>query len=125
MTTRADRFIIVFFLLGAVFALIFLNLAVYSVEPSAIVISVDGREFARYTPDELGEPRQVEVRSEYGYNLVEVSSEGARVLEASCPDKSDVHSGMISKSNQVIICAPNRVSIRIVGGSDDVDGVAY
>lgn len=123
--TRADRFIILFFLLSSVLALVFLNFGVFSDKPESIVISVDGEEYARYRLSELNEPEQIAVKTEYGYNLVEVSGAGARVLDASCRDKLDVHMGMIDRSNQVIICAPNRLSVRIVGGLDDVDGVAY
>ncbi len=123
--TKADRFIIVLFIVSAAAALVFLNFAVYSGEPVSVVISVAGKEYAKYALDDIDEPMSVEVDTEYGSNLIEISHDGARVIEASCRDKLDVKAGMITKSNQVIVCAPNKLSVRIVGEENEVDGVAY
>ena len=51
---------------------------------------------------------------------------GARVTEASCPDKTDIQSGKITKPGQMIVCVPNRVTVRILGKNRvTVDKVTY
>ena len=71
-------------------------------------------------------PKKIEVRSEFGYNLVEVDSSGARVLEASCPDKLDVKFGKIREAGEIIVCLPNKLTIEIVGGQGEleIDGIS-
>ena len=46
---------------------------------------------------------------------VEIKDGGVRVSHSTCPDKVCVRSGRISKSGESIICAPNRVAIKISG----------
>ncbi len=60
-----------------------------------------------------------------GYNKVRIQDEYVDVVEADCPDKVDVLQAPINKDswNKSIICAPNRLVIRIVGGETQVDGI--
>jgi hypothetical protein len=54
---------------------------------------------------------------EFGINNDQVTSENGEIYieESDCPDKVCVRSGRISKSGEGIICAPNRVAIKING----------
>lgn len=101
------------------------GLAAFGKTSEYAVICVDGEEYARYALVEISGQKTIEVTSEYGTNVVELSSNGARVTEASCLDKLDVKCGAISRAGQVIVCAPNRFSLRIEGGSSAVDMVTY
>jgi hypothetical protein len=48
------------------------------------------------------------------------------MVDASCPDKKDVKIGKITKTRQMIICAPNRVSVKLGGNTKlQVDKVSY
>lgn len=89
------------------------------------VICVDGREYAAYRLSDIRKTETVEVKTQFGTNTVELTKNGARVIEASCRDKYDVKCGAVTKAGQVIICAPNRFTLRISGGESAVDRVTY
>ncbi len=99
---------------------------VFGEQPESVTIFVDGKEYASYNLAEISGVKKVEVNTELGHNTIEISSDGARVTEASCPDKTDIQSGKISKPGQMLVCVPNRVTVRITGKSEaKVDKVTY
>ncbi|MDR1043272.1 MAG: NusG domain II-containing protein [Clostridiales Family XIII bacterium] len=67
----------------------------------------------------LDEDREFEVSRDGTYNLVEVSGGKIRVAEADCPDKTCVHTGAKGRAGDLIVCLPNRLQIKIKGGSED------
>jgi len=74
-------------------------------------IYADGK--LRYTLS-LSEERQVEVEG----CTVKIENGAASVVSASCPDKVCVRSGKISKAGEIIMCVPNRVSVKIDGDAE-------
>ena len=59
-----------------------------------------------------------------GYDVVQVDGTRVRVREADCPDKLCVKMGWISRPPQQIVCVPNHVVVRVIGGKpDDVDAI--
>lgn len=50
-----------------------------------------------------------------GTNHLVIKNKEAYVTEASCPDKVCIHQGKIHSSTEMIVCLPNRFSVRIVG----------
>ena len=49
---------------------------------------------------------------------------GLCVLESDCPNQDCVHSGVITRAGQSIVCLPARIVIELHGGSGDgVDAV--
>lgn len=74
------------------------------------VIEVNGKIFAEYNMDALAEEKIVDV---YGKNKVRITSEYAEVIYADCPDKRDVKQGKISKSGQIIVCMPNKMTVTV------------
>lgn len=50
-----------------------------------------------------------------GTNHLVIKNQEAYVTEASCPDKVCIHQGKIHSSTEMIVCMPNRFSVRIVG----------
>ena len=54
---------------------------------------------------------------------VEIHDGCVRVAYSGCPDQVCVHSGWLSKSGQTAACVPAGVSVRVLGGSQQVDGV--
>lgn len=66
--------------------------------------------------------RVVEIRTENGYNRIEIKNGRIAVTEADCPDHYCVDRGFCSGGVQ-IVCLPNRLVIRFVG-EGNLDGVA-
>lgn len=54
---------------------------------------------------------------------VKLSDGKVSVSSATCPDKVCVRTGEISKSGEIIVCVPNRVSVKI-SGEEEFDAVA-
>ncbi len=82
------------------------------------VIEVDGEIFGRYP---MKESITVDVN---GKNTVEITESYVRVIYADCPDKSDVKQGKIENGGQVIVCLPNKMTVRIEGGKTEYDAVS-
>ncbi len=58
-----------------------------------------------------------------GYKGVVFSvKEGAiAFISSDCPDKICVRTGYIKNRGQSAVCLPNRLTVRIVGGDEDID----
>lgn len=111
-------------LLSFVFYLIF-SFAVFAESPQKAEVFVDGKIYASYNLTEIKDKKVVEIKTKYGKNTLELAKDGVRVLDATCPDKNDVKSGKITKSNQMIICIPNRFFVKLSDGIKKVDRVTY
>ena len=89
-----------------------------AVEEDMVIISVDGKEYARVP---LSKPRTVTVEQQNGcVNVVEVSGRGAVMLSSTCDNQLCVGMGEVTVDNwetrpnqQFIICLPNRVSVEL------------
>ena len=46
---------------------------------------------------------------------VSLSDGKVRVVSSTCPDKVCVRTGEISKTGEIIVCVPNRVSVKMTG----------
>lgn len=89
-----------------------------AVEEDMVIISVDGKEYARVT---LSKPRTVTVEQQNGcVNVVEVSGRGVVMRSSTCDNQLCVGMGEVTVDNwetrpnqQFIICLPNRVSVEL------------
>ena len=50
-----------------------------------------------------------------GHNVLVIKDGMAYMKEASCPDGLCIHQGKISRSEQSVVCLPNRIVIQIEG----------
>lgn len=126
MVTVWDKIIIATLLSMALIIYLLFAGFIFGEQPETVVIFVDGKEYASYNLAEISGIKNVEINTELGHNTVEITSDGARVTEASCPDKTDIQSGKISKPGQMLVCVPNRLTVRIIGKSGaKVDKVTY
>ena len=117
MIKKNDVFIAVIVMLVSI-AGYFLTGAALAGENKKVVIESEGKLFAEYSMDEM---RQVDVK---GHNTVEITPEYVRVIYADCPDKTDVKQGKISSPGSIIVCMPNKMTVRIVGESE-IDAISY
>ena len=94
-------------------ALTLLNRPMTVVDEDMVIISVDGKEYARVP---LSKPQTVTVAQKDGsVNVVEVSDHGAVMLSSTCDNQLCVEMGEVTVDNweyrpnqQFIICLPNR-----------------
>lgn len=77
------------------------------------VVYVDGEEVYRYSLSLDGE---YELNG--GTNVLVIESGKAYMKFADCPDKKCVNMGKKSLSGESIVCLPNRVEVRILGGEE-------
>ncbi len=56
-------------------------------------------------------------------NRLEVRRGAVRMVWADCPDQICVHQSWSSSPAKPIVCLPNRVTVLLVGGNGEVDGV--
>jgi hypothetical protein len=95
-----------------------LNRPMTVVDEDMVIISVDGKEYARVP---LSKPQTVTVAQKDGsVNVVEVSDHGAVMLSSTCDNQLCVEMGEVTVDNwefrpnqQFIICLPNRVSVEL------------
>ena len=57
-------------------------------------------------------------------NTVVIKNHAVSVSYADCPDKICKNHKSISKSGETIVCLPNKVTVTVEGGENDIDGVA-
>lgn len=83
------------------------------------VLEVEGTETARRELAALDRPETLSVTGANGVELtVEFSREGARVLSASCPDKTCQRTGLLTKAGECAVCLPGRAVLRLEGGGE-------
>lgn len=92
--------------------------------PLTATVSLDGETIGVYSLAALREELLLSPEG-LSYPLtIRLTSDGAEVIESSCPSLDCQHTGHISRSGESIICLPNKLVIRLSGGSDDgVDAV--
>lgn len=78
-------------------------------------VYLDGRLTAELPLDRDGSFQAVGAYT----NTVTVRDGAVAVTASDCPGSDCVHSGWISSAGRSIVCLPNRMEIRIVGGSSD------
>ena len=88
-------------------------------QPEAIQIFQNNQLIAEYP---LQNDNRIVVQGEY-CNIVEISDGRVAITESDCPGTDCVHSGWIGQAGRSIVCLPNKVEVRIVGTSNDVDFV--
>ena len=99
-------------------ALTLLNRPMTVVDEDMVIISVDGKEYARVP---LSKPQTVTVAQKDGsVNVVEVSDHGAVMLSSTCDNQLCVEMGEVTVDNweyrpnqQFIICLPTRVGVEL------------
>ena len=83
---------------------------------ASVEVTVDGKVYGTYPIDEDDE---IPIRKDgKTTNLLVIKDGKADVTEADCPDKLCVHQKAISKTNETIVCLPDKVVITIENGED-------
>ena len=87
-------------------------------EGDTVEVSVDGEVFGEYS---LSIDREVEIKTELGYNLLVIKNGEAEVEIASCPDGICSAHRPISKEGESIVCLPNKVVVTVRASEGDLE----
>lgn len=58
-----------------------------------------------------------------GHNVIVLSGKSARMASADCRDQVCVRTGTLTRAGQVAVCLPNRVVLKIMGESGEIDAI--
>lgn len=90
--------------------------------PDKAVVRAAGRVVAELP---LAQARLLEVDGPLGVTLVEIEPGRARVASDPGPRQYCVRQGWLTRAGAVAICAPNQVSLSLVGGAVEFDSLNY
>lgn len=114
--------VILVLIVGSVF-LLFNNLKSSGGENLVAEIQINGEHYK--TVDLTEEMQLIDIKSKYGHNIVQISNNGAEMIESDCPNHVCEETGFINKPNEMIVCLPNRLSVEIKGFKKvDIDGIS-
>lgn len=123
--TRSDLRLILVLLLAAAGAWVMWSFGPLSGRQLVAVVRVDGRVVARL-PVTGPDMRVTPVTIPRGQALIEHGQGKVRVLPLppeTCPRGICWRTGWISRTGQMIVCLPNRMTVTLEGGETDVDTV--
>lgn len=86
-----------------------------------VQIQVDGKPYAIYS---LAENQTIEITGHGHTNKITIKDGTVQMAYSDCKNQICVHDGSISKTNQSIVCLPNKVLIEIVGGEEEFDAIS-
>lgn len=73
----------------------------------------------------LDRERELSITGSRGQSRIAVRPGGVRFLSSPCRGKHCIHSGWLEQAGDFAACLPNGVSLTILGGDDDYDGIGY
>lgn len=126
--TRWDRYLIIFVIIVSLLGLYYVKNLTVNNDTRYILIKVNGKEYKKISMDSSLVGKTLDIRTEFGYNKIEIGENSVRVIEADCPDKLDVKQGWISNPNEVIVCLPNRLVVEIISEKEnetEIDQISY
>lgn len=86
-----------------------------------VQIEVDGQPYAVYS---LAENQTVEITQHGHTNKITIKDGTVQMSYSDCKNQICVNDGQISKTNQSIVCLPNKVMVEITGGEEEFDAIS-
>ena len=111
---KRDIILIAVILVIALASLLFIELG--KEEGARVEVVVGGRKIATYSLFDNGE-----YSLNGGTNILHIEDGVAWLVDANCPDKLCVHQGKISRTNELISCKPNKLTVTVYGAEESVD----
>jgi hypothetical protein len=107
----------------ALLGLLWMQFTQKQVNHGRVVVTVDNEVYGEYALDQ-DRTERIEFK-DGSYNVLEIRDGEADMTEASCPDQICVEHQKINKTNQTIVCLPNKVIVTIEEGEEtEVDSVS-
>lgn len=117
-------------LIGIVLILILL-ISIYFTERQMSTVNISAKAALYQNGEKIRElstdkPETIRIGDELSWNEIEVSSEGIRVVNASCPDKICMNVSWKGKGSLPIVCLPNHMVITLCQEEDEeIDVLTY
>ena len=108
---KNDWYLLFFILILGASALLILRAT--SSDGAIAEVYVDGKLTDSY---DLNNEADITLQGINGTNRLIIKDNYADVTDASCPDKLCVHQKKINRTNETIVCLPNKLVIKIKGG---------
>lgn len=86
------------------------------------VIKRGGEIFAEL---DLSRNRQIDVPGPLGITRVAIEKRRVRVVSDPGPRQYCVRQGWLERAGEIAICAPNQVSVQVLGGKEAYDSLSY
>ena len=123
--TKWDKYLIIFIITMAVGGLFFVKSITTNNGQLYLIIELEGKEYKKISLSPSVTKQRIEIDTPFGHNVVEYDGNGARIIESDCKDQLCVEMGKITEANQINICLPNRVSIKLITNKSDLDIISY
>ncbi|MGE5552266.1 MAG: NusG domain II-containing protein [Bacteroidota bacterium] len=125
--TRTDRIVLVALVMAAAVLVVIRPLALGRAEKATVQVELAGRVLRRFPlyPPEVSRREVVELPR--GKAVLSFAEGGVRILPMPrelCPRAICSHAGLIRRPGESLVCAPNRLVVKVVGGMQAVDAVA-
>ena len=118
--TRPGDWLVV--VLGTAFCALSFPLAWQAGTPEKAVIKRGGDVFAEL---DLSRNREIDVPGPLGTTRVVVEQRRVRIAADPGPRQYCVRQGWLERAGEIAICAPNQVSVQVVGGRQAYDSISY
>ena len=109
LLTLWDKVLVVLLLAGSIvsFSVLFLT----SHEGTAVIISSPDGELRK----SLNTDQEFSVAGPLGETRVVIQNRHAWIDSSPCPNQLCIHMGKIHRVGEMVVCVPNRVSVRVAG----------
>ncbi len=84
-------------------------------------VTLDGKPYKKILLSEHRGEEEIEVKTKYGDNTIEIKDTSIRIIDADCPDKICVKSGFISKPGELLVCLPHKLMVEIKSNDNEKD----
>ncbi|MBY6899727.1 NusG domain II-containing protein [Clostridium botulinum] len=112
----------------SVISIIFFKFFVKS-ENAVAVIKQNGKIIEKVDLSKVKEKKQLKInyndKDHKGYNIIEIDKGSIRFIDADCPDKVCIKSGVLKKPGETAACLPHKLIITIEKNDKEVDEVSY
>ncbi|ENK0557709.1 NusG domain II-containing protein [Clostridium botulinum] len=111
-----------------VISIIFFKFFVKS-ENAVAVIKQNGKIIEKVDLSKVKEKKELKInyndKDHKGYNIIEIDKGSIRFIDADCPDKVCIKSGVLKKPGETAACLPHKLIITIEKNDKEVDEVSY
>ena len=113
---------IVLFLILAALGIAVTVMSLNGAEDGSVVqVSVDGKTYGVYS---LNKNQTIEIKQDKSINKITIKDGQVQMSASSCKNQICVKEGSVSKTNQSILCLPNKVMVEITGEEADFDAIS-